>query len=267
MIFHEKHHFIMLKNYLKVAWRSAVRYKSFTTVNVVGLALGITCCLLILMWVRDELKYDRFHANGAQLYWVLANRHSETVETSEVTPEPLAEAVKSEISGIQEVTQFVDWDLGTIFTVGQKKSKEKGGIFASASFFRLFSFPLVKGNPRTALASPDGVVISQTLARKYFGADDPVNQVIQIHDRGSFLVTGVMRDIPANSSIQADFVLPLKVLSDEYKWLEDWENFSVNTVVQLHPNVSRAGVEKQIAQLFSRKLYGGQRAELLLQPF
>jgi hypothetical protein len=164
------------------------------------------------MWVRDELKYDSFHANGEQLYWVLANRHSETTETTDATPEPLAEAVKSEVSGVQEVAQFVDWDIATIFTVGQKKSKEKGGIFASASFFRVFSFPLLKGTPSTALASPDAIVISQTLARKYFGEDDPVNKVIQIHAWGSFLVTGVMSDIPANSSIQADYVLPLKVL-------------------------------------------------------
>ncbi len=256
----------MFRNYLKVAWRNSIRYKSFTMVNVIGLALGICCCLLILMWVSDELHYDRFHANGKQLYWILANRHGETVETTEATPEPLAEALKSEISGVQEVTQFADWDLGTVFTVGQKKFKENGGIFASASFFQIFSFTLLKGNPQNALASPDGVVISQTLAQKYFGEDDPVNKVIQIHDRGSFLVTGVMADIPANSSIQADFVLPLKVLKDEYKWLEDWENFSINTVVQLHPNASSTRVENQIGKLLSSQI-SGQQAKLILQPF
>ncbi len=259
----------MFRNYLKVAWRNLIRHISFTIVNVTGLALGITCCIVMLLWVGDELRYDGFHTKGKQLYWVLANRYSETVETTDATPEPLAVALKSEISGIEEVTQFVqfvDEDMQSLFIVGQQRLKEKEGIFVSASFFSVFSFPLLKGNSKTALASPNAIVISQTLAKKYFGELDPIGKIIEIQDRGGFIVTGVMEDIPTRSSIKANFVLPLSVYLDEYKWLLSWESFGINTVVQLNANVTPASVSERIEHLLGKKTLN-EKATLLLQPF
>jgi hypothetical protein len=159
----------MFKNYLKVALRNIWRNKVFSFINVFGLALGLACSLLILLWVQDELRYDRFHANGNRLYRVLANVHWADLNTFETTPGPLAELLKDEVPEIEYATKMTGWDLAGIFQVGNTAGKEKRGRFASPDLFRMFSFPLVEGNPATALGSPNSVVISQSLARKYFG--------------------------------------------------------------------------------------------------
>ncbi len=258
----------MLKNYLKVALRNIWRNKVFSFINVFGLALGVACSLLILLWVQDEWRYDRFHAGGDRLYRVLANVYWADLATLETTPGPLAEVLKNEVPEVEYVTKMTGWDLGGIFQAGNTAGKEQRGRFASPDLFRMFSFPLVQGSPGKALLSPNSVVISQSLARKYFGRQNPLGKLIRFKGEleVDLMVTGVMQDLPRHSSLQFDYVIPFAFFEQRASWAKTWGNFSFQTYVTLRPDASRQRVEAKIKHLLGRQ-NKGVKDELFLQPF
>ncbi len=257
----------MLKNYLKVALRNIWRNKVFSFINVAGLALGLACSLLILLWVQDELRYDRFHAQGDRLYRVMANLHWGTLLTIETTPGPLTEALKREMPEFTHVVKVGTDNFGGMFKVDNTSGLEKGGRLASPDFFQMFSFPLVEGNARTALLEPNAVVISRTLARKYFGNGSPVGKIIRFNggEDIDFMVTGVMQDVPRHSSLAFDFVIPIAFLEQRADWTKTWGNYSFHTYVALRPDASRQRVEAKLKNFLSRQ-NKGVKDELFLHP-
>jgi len=256
----------MLKNYLKIAWRNLLRHRIFSTINIFGLALGMTCSILIMLWVQDELSFDQFHKNGPQLYRVMANLNWGEIQTGQNTPQPLAEALRKDIPEITHVVNMTDWDFGGLFKANGKINKETKGRYASSELFQMFSFPLRQGNPKTALASPDAIVISQSLARKYFGDQEAIGQTITIKDQGDFQVTGLMQDIPHNSSLQFDFVLPMQQYVKQNAWIKTWGNFNLTTFVQLRPDADFTKVDAQV-QKYLPQNQPDQKADLFLQPY
>ncbi len=258
----------MLRNYLKVALRNIWRNKVFSFINVFGLALGLACSLLILLWVRDELRYDQFHVHGEQLYRVMENQQWSGVEINSVqaTPGPLASALKAEIPEVQYASK-VTWEQEDLLTVGNKANKEKGH-YASPDFFRMFSFPLVQGNPSTAIASPTSMVISQTLAKKYFGTEEAaMGKYIRVNNKDHFLVTGIMRDIPENSSLKFDYVLPEVYYENDNKWLKEWGSNGIRTYVMLRENASAERVDTKIKRMVHRHDSATANIDLFLQPY
>jgi hypothetical protein len=258
----------MLRNYIKVALRNIWRNKVFSFINVFGLALGLACSLLIILWVRDELRYDQFHERGAHLYQVMENQQWAGVEVSstESTPGTLSPALEAEIPEVQFATK-VSWDQEDLLTVGDKANKEKGH-YASPDFFRMFSFPLVQGNARTAIASPTSIVISQTLARKYFGTEeDAMGKTIRVNNKDNFLVTGIMRDVPENSSLKFDYVLPEEYYEKENKWLKEWGNNGIRTFVMLRENASAEKVDAKIRRMVHRHDSATANIDLFLHPY
>ena len=174
----------MLKNYLKIALRNLLRHKAFSFINIFGLALGMTCSILIMLWVQDELSFNKFHKNGPHLYRIMANLNWDEIQTDQNTPQPLAEALRKDIPEITHVVQMVDRNLNVVLEANGKKNKEPNGRFVGPELFQMFSFPLIEGDPKTALASPDAMVISQSLARKYFGNQAALGQIISINGQG-----------------------------------------------------------------------------------
>ena len=255
----------MLTNYLKIALRNLLRHKAFSFINIAGLALGMTCSILIMLWVQDELSFNKFHKNGPHLYRVMANLNWGEIQTGENTPQPLAEALRKEIPEITHTVNMTNWDTGGLFTAGGKTNKETKGRCAGPELFQMFSFPLLEGNPQTALASPDAIVISQSVARKYFGNQRALGQIISVKDQGSFKVTGVMQDMPKNSSLQFDFVVPIDLYIKQNPWVKSWGNFNLTTFVQLRPDADFAKVDSQIRK-YLPKTQPTQRADLFLQP-
>ncbi|MDB5242986.1 MAG: hypothetical protein JWP57_3611 [Spirosoma sp.] len=227
----------MLRNYFKIAWRNIARSKTFSFINVLGLALGMTCSLLILLWVQHERSMNRFHAKGSRIYQVLENQQwtGSELSTTQSTPGPLAAALTAEIPEVERSVKLT-WEQEHLLAVGTKGYKEKGR-FASPDLFRIFSFPFVQGNPETAITGPTSIVISETAARKLFGKTDVLGRMVRVDNTEDRQITGVMRDIPKTSSLTFDFVLPLESFEAKNKWLKEWENNGIWTIALLHPNV------------------------------
>ncbi|HWN89549.1 MAG TPA: ABC transporter permease, partial [Chitinophagaceae bacterium] len=152
----------MIKNYFKIAWRNLLHNKTFSLINIFGLALGMTCSLLIMLWLKDELKKDKFHANDKRLFRVMENQYySGDISTFPSSPGILAENIVKDVPEIEMASQML-WEEQPLFTVGDKFDKEKGR-YVQKDFLRMFSFKLAKGDAGTALARPDAVVISKSL--------------------------------------------------------------------------------------------------------
>ena len=235
----------MIKNYLKIAWRNLLHNKTFSLINILGLALGMTCSLLIMLWVQNELHMDKFHQNGKQLYRVMENQfYSGDVSTFDATPGILAENIVKEIPDIQMASQLL-WEEDRLFTVGNTFDKEKGR-YAQKDFLKMFSFKLAKGDPATALARPDAVVISKKLADKYFKGDNPIGKLIKIENKDNVIITGVLEEIPDLSSVRFDFLMSWEQWIKKNDWAKEWGNNGPGCYVLLAPNTSVDKVNAKI---------------------
>jgi putative ABC transport system permease protein len=197
----------MIKNYLLVAWRNLVRNKAFSSVNILGLALGLACSILILLWVHQELSYDNFHANGPHIYRITASPIGGTYPLSGA---PLAADIQRQIPGIKNTARIkADYNDPVLFSVGDKHFETNRAWYADPSVLQLFSFPLVSGDAATALVRPNGLLLTQQTARRFFGTEDVVGKTIRMNDTVVFTVTGVLKDLPANSHLQFELLLPM----------------------------------------------------------
>jgi putative ABC transport system permease protein len=255
----------MIRNYFKTAWRNLVSNKMFSLINIAGLALGMTCSLLIMLWLKDELRRDKFHANSKRLYRVMENQYYEgSISTFEATPGILAENIVKDIPEIQMASQFL-WEEQPLFTVGDVFDKEKGR-YAQKDFLKMFSFKLVKGDPNTALARPDAVVISKKLAAKYFKDQDPIGKLIKIDNDNSVIVTGILDEIPETSSLKFDFLLSYESWWKRNDWAKEWGNNGPLCYVMLAPNASVDKVNAKIKGYIKTK-NKESNVELFLQNY
>jgi putative ABC transport system permease protein len=221
----------MLKSYLKIALRNMAKQKTFTVINIAGVAVGMTCALLLTLWVRDELSYDSFHVKADRIYTVVFDWRSFGRNRTDGGYGPLAPACKEEIPEVVDAVRIENLPR-LIVKYKDKAFYEDGGMIADPSIFQVFSFPMVKGNPRTDLASPFDAIISETFAKKYFGADDPVGKVIETEGM-PITVKGIMRDIPHNSHLQFDFLMPFELVKHLPEFPLDWGSPNYPTYLQL----------------------------------
>ena len=197
----------MFTNYLKTAFRHLRHHKLFTLLNVAGLSTGLACTMLILLWVHRELSFDDFHPNGPHIYRITA---SPLGGSYPLTGAPLAADLQRQIPGIRNTARIkADYDKPKVFSVGDKHFETTGAWYADPSLLQLFSFPLVSGDAATALVRPNGLLLTQATARRFFGTDDVVGRTIRMSDTVLFTVTGVLKDIPANTHLQFELLLPM----------------------------------------------------------
>ncbi|QMU26712.1 ABC transporter permease [Adhaeribacter radiodurans] len=256
----------MWYNYLKIAVRTLIRQKGFSFLNIAGLSLGLATSLLILLWVVDELQFDGFHKRIDRLYVVLhhLNFTNGEVRTGPDTQGLLAPALKEKFPEIVDATR-VSFAQERILKIGNKAFKEQGH-FADPNFFQLFSFPLIAGDSKTVLQGISAIVISQSFAQKHFGnVPQALGKVIQIGDEDKFMVSGVFQDVPKNSSLQFDYVLPFEVLFQHNHWLRDWGASSIQTFVLLKENAQADAVSSKIEN-FVKTQAKGSISTLMLQP-
>jgi putative ABC transport system permease protein len=254
----------MLRNYFTIAIRNLLRKKVFSTINILGLAIAMAFSLLIFLWVADEVNYDQFHANGNRVYRVLQTQvHEESVVCSDITTALLAQALKAEMPEVELSTMMTSPDQWT-FKVKDEITREQGS-YASEDFFLMFSFPLVKGDPKNCLSTADQIVISQKVATKYFGDTDPIGQSIHIDNRKDFFVSGVFADVPKNSSLQFDFILPYKDYLNA-PWANDWGAIGDKVFVQLKGNAAAETLDLKLKDFLKTKI-ADTRDQLGLQPF
>ncbi|NIM59325.1 MAG: FtsX-like permease family protein [Candidatus Aminicenantes bacterium] len=247
----------MFKNYLKITLRIIKRYKGYSFINITGLAVGLACCILILLWVRNELSYDTFHEKGERIFKVTIESHQPDgrIEPLSSTQFPLAPALKERYPDIQEATRI--FKAKALVRYGAKAFNEDRFFFTNPSFFEMFTFPLVRGNPQTALSGANSIVITENMAQKYFGNKDPIGKVLAVNVNRDFVVTGVMKNIPANSHIQFDFLVPGGILENlsrkrlRQEWdasgLNSWGSTYVDTYVMTQEFSSFLDVEQKIS--------------------
>lgn len=226
----------MLKNYLKTAFRSFKRHKSSFLINVIGLSIGMACSILILLWVIDELNFDRFHADADRIYQVMEHQnYSDNIMTTMSTPGILAPALKEEIPEFEYAATYT-WDMEFLFTKGDKSLKERGR-YARPDFFHILDVKLLHGDRDNLINSPRSVAISKELAIKYFGTENAVGESITINSTDVHTVTGVFEKLPENSSFRFDYVLPFEDWLEDNEWATNWGNNGPQTIAKLYPGV------------------------------
>jgi putative ABC transport system permease protein len=220
----------MLRNYLKVAFRNILKHKGYSLINVLGLALGMACFLLIIFFIQFENSTDSFHKNRKNIYQVVRiNNYADFTERKAITGAPLAPLLMENFAAIARAIRFTNFQ-SELVNFGEKKFVERGFFFADAEVFDVFTFPLLQGNPKTALQKPFSVVLTAETAHKYFGDGDPINKTLNYNLGGQkfdFQVTGVLAPIPLNSHIQFDFLASytsLPSIVGEYFMTKHWDS-------------------------------------------
>ncbi|AKD57615.1 ABC transporter permease [Spirosoma radiotolerans] len=239
----------MFRNYLKIAVRSLMKSKLYSGINVFGLALGMACSLLIGLWVKDELSYDRFLPDAERIHYVRVNfpYNGETV-TNFVTPGPLQEAIAQDVPEVAATTK-INFANETLIKVGEKAAKEKGH-YASDNFFGVFDLPVIYGNPKTALAQTNQIIITQKLAEKYFPNGLALGKTLQLDNNKFYVVGAVIANLPTTSTLQFDWLVNWK--QHQQDWMKTWGNNSFQTFVRLKPNTTQAQAEAAMASIYPR---------------
>lgn len=257
----------MLKNYFKIAFRNLWRHRIFSFINIMGLTVGMTACLLIFLYVRFELSYDNFHPKAGRIYRMVADLKTPS-ET--VYPSGPAWAVGPHLQfDLPEVEAFtrVNYD-NLLVRKGDIKFNEDGAIWADSAFFSIFNFPLVKGDARTALTQPFSLVLSETAAKKYFGREDPMGKTLLITGEGKpAIVTGVMKDMPENTLIKSELVLSMSTITQVFaKGMDDeWGNYGALTYLLLKPGSNARALQKKFPA-FLDKWNGTEMKKMQMFP-
>ena len=247
----------MFKNYLCIALRNLKRHKLYSFINISGLAVGLACCVLIFMFVRHELSYDRFHVHSDRIYRAVVGEHQNGKWIYSVgTPEPLGAALEQELPEVVKSVRFFhpSWIEKWAVSYKNKSFYEEQVFFTDPSFFKVFSFPLIQGNPGSALNEPHSIVISQNAAQKYFGSENPMGKVLLIDDSIETKVTGVTENVPPNSHFSFDFLVSFDAMP--HKWiLNNWRSQNCYTYLLLQRSFSPSELEPKLSQ-FLKKHFG-----------
>lgn len=259
----------MFKNYFKVAFRHLVRYKGYSSINISGLAIGMTICILILLWVQDEIKYDHFHKNINQIYIVPTwHDHGDSKGLSPGAPPAVAPALKREYAEIVNSCRYQPAYYEFLIRSGDKVFTDKAAC-TDPEFFQIFSFPFIEGNANSPFQSPHSIVLTEKIAQKYFGNKPALGKTITIDNKWGFTVTGVIEDLPHNSSFGFDLIFPMEFTREYHNRpdvLDTWYNCSFYNFVQLSDNTSAEDVSKKIAGRIKQSR-PQEKITLFLSPF
>lgn len=271
----------MIKNYIKIAWRSLVHNKVYSGINIMGLSIGLAAAMLIVLYSKDEVSYDRFHANGNNIYRVVnqwlspdGNIKSKDGNTGHFQGPKFKES-------IPEVEAFVRLKSDNRNIRHQNEISNIEMLAVDSNFFAVFSFPMIAGNPQTALLEPKSIILSEEMAQKYFKTTDILGKNLELIEDDKFVpykITGVSENCPQNSSIKFDFLIPQVVENSVYANSDNWFNFFQNTFLVLQPNANQQAVEAKMKRVFEadakeamlnmREKYDvKETTKFLLQPF
>lgn len=209
----------MLKNYLKIAARNLIKHRAYSLINVLGLAIGVACCLLILLYIQDELSYDRFHKNADRIYRINSDlKFGNTELDVPVCSDMMGPILKKDYPQVEEYTRIYCYGGEKLIKKGGEFNTERNVAYADSTFFKVFTFPAVSGNTERVLNEPNTVVISESIAKKYFGTSQAAGKILVTDDKTNsmYKVTAVIKDMPANSHFRFNFIFPMQNLN--YNW-------------------------------------------------
>jgi len=246
----------MLKNYLLITFRNLRKNGFYSFINITGLAIGITCSILILLWVADETSYDKFHPKADRLYQVWVNAHFDgRINSWTSLPLPTYEALKTANANIVH-SLVTDWGDNHLVSASDEKRMNKRGFHVSEEFLEMFQFPLIAGNAETVLDDPANIVITESTAKALFGNEDAMGKLIRLDNQFDLKVGGILKDIPKNSSFQFDILIPWKQHYNTSDWVKrnttNWGNYSFQIFVELNDSKNKAATENGIRDLLAK---------------
>lgn len=252
----------MIRNYIKTTLRSLLKNKVYSFLNIAGLAIGITCTSLIFLWIQDEVTFNHNFSKRDYLYRVMENRKINGVlSTGGNTPSPAAAALKAEVPGIKN-TMRKSWNMNELFVLGDKSINEEG-TYADSSVFSMLTLPFVYGTPKNAFKETNAVVISQTMSKKFFGDVNPIGRTIFLNAKqnfsvdGSFIITGVFKDLPANSSFQFQWLSSFELWENKNSWLKgQWGNNIIETYAEVQSSADLNSINKKLDRYLDKKSTG-----------
>lgn len=240
----------MIQNYFLIAYRNLLRFKAYTLLNIMGLAIGIACSILILLWVQNEMIYDKFHKNASSLYRITADAGE---MRSAYTSPAIAPTIQARIPYVEKVLRLRSTE--NVVEVDGRQFEEKNGFFADSSFFDVFTFPLNQAAHVSLLQQPDEIILTKQLARKYFGQENVLGKTILLDGKHLFKIAGILDNIPATSHLKFDYLLPISFLAKTQPEIREnsWNAFLYYTYLQLSSKIEKKDlpeVERRITSLF-----------------
>jgi putative ABC transport system permease protein len=236
-------------NYFKIARRTLYRNKGFSTINISGLAIGLASAIVLLLWIRNELTCDQFHKNRDRVYQVLTrNPYDGHIQVHGGTPAVLGPAIQTAYHHEVDTVVRMSWVGAFIFSVGDKHIQTQG-CTTDPGFFQLFSFPLLKGDPATALQGPRSIILTEKLAKKLFGSEDPMGRMVKVDSTPDFTVTAVMKDLPPNTRFTFEYLLPWSYMREVHWDVHNWKVNGAETYVLLHPGVTEEMADKSLRMI------------------
>lgn len=250
----------MLKNYFTIALRNLKKHRFYTAINVLGLAIGIASCLTIVLYISNELSYDRHHRDADRIYRVNSEiKFGANHLKMAVTPAPLADGLRTDYPEVEHTARF--WNNSSILIKRVDQNiRETAGVYADSSIFNIFTIPFIQGNPKLALHDPYTMVISQKAAEKYFGDENPIGQTLIVENKDTYKITGVYENMPATSHFNFDVMLAL--VSTNYNKDDSWLSNNFNTYIKLKPGVDYKALEAKFPKMIDT--YAGPQAKLAL---
>ena len=259
----------MIKKFFVVAFRNIKKDKIYSFINIAGLSIGIAASILILLWVSDEMNYNNFHKNLNEIYAVPQTQHYQTIGdfTVMATPTALAPALKAERPEIKYITRYEAFFGDVLISHDLKNFKQKLD-YADPDFFKIFTFEFIKGDKNTALNDPHSIVITEDMASKYFGSDDPIGKTLRLEDKIDLKVTGLLKNIPHNSDINFDMIAPMEVMKELYDVpLDNWGNNMLNTYLVMNNSADAKELSKKINGRLAEAVDSPTAGKLFLYPF
>jgi len=249
----------MIKNYFKIAVRNLLKNKGFSLINIIGLAVGMTACFLIFIYVKFELSYDTFHEKADQIYRLNVDiKSSNNVMKLGISSAPMGPAIKADFPEVLESTRL--FPTGFLIKSNDRLFQENSACFAEPSLFKMFTLPFLKGDAATALKNPFSIVLNQTTAKKYFGSANPIGKVLLVDGKHPSTVTGVVKDIPVNSQLKFDILYSISSLDAMYKGrLDQWGNFGNSTYLLLAKGTNARQLQAKFPAFLKRHISEADR--------
>ncbi|MFC1563893.1 ABC transporter permease [candidate division KSB1 bacterium] len=260
---------IMFRNYFKVAIRNILKQKVYSLINISGLTIGMASCFLIYLYVQNELSYDRYHENADRIFRVVIGEAKSNESDYAGSPAPLADALLEKYPEIERAIRFDDFSFKakTMLRYGDKSFNEDRFLLADPDIFRVFSFPLVKGDPDDVLVGPNKIVLTEAMAKKYFGEEDPIGKTMVYEGVRDFIVSGIMRDVPDNSHFKFDFLASFENLNSFYggnNYMESWGAWNFYTYVMIREGIHLGSFQNKLRN-YVKEQFDDDETILLLQ--
>ncbi|MEP6614932.1 MAG: ABC transporter permease [Ginsengibacter sp.] len=255
----------MFKNHFKIAFRNLLKNKAFSIINISGLAIGMASAVLILLWIQNELGFDKFHKNQDRLYQAWnRGKFDNKLQCWSTTPKILGPTLKQVYPEVEKETR-VNWNQTFLFSIGEKRLNVSGTM-VDPDFLTMFSLPLVKGDVNNALGNVYSMVVTEKLAKKLFGNEDAMGKTIKLDNKDNFTITGIMKDLPTNTRFDFEYLLPWSYMQVINQNDSDWTNNSTQNYVLLKQNASITAFNSKIKNVIIDHLNGKEQIEVFLYP-